>query len=342
MRGQRPGVSPRRPRQQIGRQLLEDELVVGQVGVERPGHIVAIGEGIEQPPLFLQTDIFLGVGIAGDVEPMPAPALAVMGRGQQPLDHPLEGAGRSVGFRNAAISAGVGGRPIRSNVARRSSVRRSAGGEGARPFCSSRARMKRSTGERSNGHRARPATPAGAPAVPPNVSSRRRSTAGPADRQLRASVSGQGAPCRTHSVSSATAAGRQAIVGRHLQIGVGVADGGNQPAFAGRAGDDDRAMFAPLEQCRAGVEPQLAFLLFRSVALLAMLDQQRPDCFSNCSIAFGRSGGGGGSFSRRGLGPAALRSDDRRPGDRRPATGSTRPERATGKANRRPASSTGI
>src|SRR5690349_6849199 len=44
----------------------------------------------------------------------------------------------------AAISSGVGGRPIKSNVARRMSVRRSGAGDGARPFASNRARINRS------------------------------------------------------------------------------------------------------------------------------------------------------------------------------------------------------
>src|SRR5205814_7430364 len=46
----------------------------------------------------------------------------------------------------ASISAGVGGRPVRSKVARRISVRRSAGGAGVNRFASSFARMKRSIG----------------------------------------------------------------------------------------------------------------------------------------------------------------------------------------------------
>ena len=45
---------------------------------------------------------------------------------------------------NASISSGVAGRPVRSKVARRSSVRRSAAGAGCPPCASSFARMKRS------------------------------------------------------------------------------------------------------------------------------------------------------------------------------------------------------
>src|SRR5205814_708535 len=48
---------------------------------------------------------------------------------------------------NAATSAGVGGSPIRSNVVRRISVRRSAVAAGERPFASSAASMKVSIGD---------------------------------------------------------------------------------------------------------------------------------------------------------------------------------------------------
>src|SRR3954471_23840955 len=57
----------------------------------------------------------------------------------------LANASGAVSARNASTSSGVGGRPIRSSVARRISVRRSAGFTGSRPSRSRRARMKRST-----------------------------------------------------------------------------------------------------------------------------------------------------------------------------------------------------
>ena len=47
---------------------------------------------------------------------------------------------------NASTSAGAGGRPVRSRLTRRASVRRSASGAGCKPAASSRARMKWSIG----------------------------------------------------------------------------------------------------------------------------------------------------------------------------------------------------
>ena len=93
----------------------------------------------------------VGVGVAGHVEPVPAPPLAVGGRGEQAVDEPREGVGRS-SARNASTSSGVGGRPVRSNVARRISVRLSAGAAGVSPAASSFARMKRSSGDWAHAH----------------------------------------------------------------------------------------------------------------------------------------------------------------------------------------------
>ncbi|GDY06895.1 hypothetical protein LBMAG52_03810 [Planctomycetia bacterium] len=42
------------------------------------------------------------------------------------------------------------------------------------------------------------------------------------------------------------------------------------------AGDDDRAILAPLSQSRGGIEPQSGLLLFGSVTADAMLNQDRP------------------------------------------------------------------
>ena len=83
-------------RQAVGGQLLGDELVVRQIAVERPNDVVAVGVGIRKPPL-LGEGVALGIGVAGHVEPVPAPALAIMGRGQQPIDQPLVGIGCTIG-----------------------------------------------------------------------------------------------------------------------------------------------------------------------------------------------------------------------------------------------------
>ena len=88
----------------------------------------------------------LRVGVAGHVEPVPAPPLAVVRRRQQPV-HDLGERVRASRREERSTSSGVGGRPVRSKVTRRSSVRLSAGGEGWSPSASSRASTNRSMSE---------------------------------------------------------------------------------------------------------------------------------------------------------------------------------------------------
>ena len=76
------------------RDLLADELVVRLVVVERVDHVVAVAPRVRPRVVLLEAR---RVGVAGHVEPVPAPALAVVGRGQQPVDEPLPGAARRIG-----------------------------------------------------------------------------------------------------------------------------------------------------------------------------------------------------------------------------------------------------
>ena len=84
---------------------------------------------------------------------MATPAFAIVRRRQQPIDD----MSLAVGDRSltkVSISAGVGGKPMRSMVTRRSSCSRDTSAEGCKPAASILARMKRSTGERSQPARA--------------------------------------------------------------------------------------------------------------------------------------------------------------------------------------------
>ena len=79
--------------QQVAGQLLDRELVERQVAVEGVDDPVAVlpdrARGVDA--------VAVGVGVAGQVEPVPAPALAVVRRGEQPVDQPLVGVGPGVG-----------------------------------------------------------------------------------------------------------------------------------------------------------------------------------------------------------------------------------------------------
>ena len=83
----------RRPRQHVAGELLDRELVVRHVGVDRGNHPIAIATGKRPRAILL---VAVAVGIAGQVEPVPPPALAEMRRSQQPIDEPLDGIGLRV------------------------------------------------------------------------------------------------------------------------------------------------------------------------------------------------------------------------------------------------------
>ena len=79
--------------QQVAGELLADELVVGHVAVEGVDHPVAVAVHLRDRVVGVVAG---GVGVADHVEPVPAPALAVGGRGEQPVDDLREGVRRLV------------------------------------------------------------------------------------------------------------------------------------------------------------------------------------------------------------------------------------------------------
>ena len=131
--------------QLVAGDLFLDEAVVGLVGVEGLDDVVAIAPGVGARLVGLEA---VGLGVAGEVEPVAAPALAVVRRGEQAVDELLEGVGRW-SARKASTSSGVGGRPVRSKVARRRSVICRRAAAGSSPLASSFARMKASIGVRA-------------------------------------------------------------------------------------------------------------------------------------------------------------------------------------------------
>ena len=165
-RRQRPAVVARR--QQVGGELLDDELVVRHVLVERADDVVAVGVRRTGSRRSSVEDVPLGVGVAGHVEPVPAPALAVVRArraGGRPAARRRRARRRPT---NASTSSGVGGRPVRSNVSpadQRPAVRLAATASAPSP----------------------PASPgrSGRPALPPSRASRARAAAAFDDRPER-------------------------------------------------------------------------------------------------------------------------------------------------------------
>ena len=70
--------------EQIAGQLLAHEPIVGFVGVERGDHIIAIAPGVAVGDVLVHS---VGVGIAGHVEPVPAPMFAI-GAAKPAADRP--------------------------------------------------------------------------------------------------------------------------------------------------------------------------------------------------------------------------------------------------------------
>ena len=114
--------------QLVAGQLLADELVVRLVGVERANDVVAIPPDERLGIVALEA---VRLGIAHQVEPVPAPVLAVMPRGEQPIDDLFVSVGRVVGQERRNFARGSAAGRSRRNRARRSSVALSAGGAGA-------------------------------------------------------------------------------------------------------------------------------------------------------------------------------------------------------------------
>ena len=70
-------------RELVGGELLMNEAVEGEVGVEGADDVVAVGVGVGEAAFGVADEVALGVGVAGDVEPVAAPAFAVAGAGEE-------------------------------------------------------------------------------------------------------------------------------------------------------------------------------------------------------------------------------------------------------------------
>jgi hypothetical protein len=90
--------------------------------------------------------------------------------------------------------------------------------------------------------------------------------------------------------------GGQLLLGGHLQIGVLVADGLDEQAFFGVAGDEGGAGFSTLKKRLARIEAELAFdLLAGAVTFITVIDEDRADAlfeeFEGLGVVGGEKGG---------------------------------------------------
>ncbi len=76
--------------EQVAGKLLDGELVKRHVLVDGPDHPVAVSVRIGAGRVLL---VAVAVGIAGQVQPVPSPAFAEVGRVEQAVDQPVVGFG---------------------------------------------------------------------------------------------------------------------------------------------------------------------------------------------------------------------------------------------------------
>ena len=69
--------------------MADEELVEGQIVVEGAHHPIAIQPSVDKGKLLWRVGVALGVGVAGDIEPVASPAFAKVRRGEQGFDRRL-------------------------------------------------------------------------------------------------------------------------------------------------------------------------------------------------------------------------------------------------------------
>ena len=84
-------------RDQIPRDLIAQELGVGEVLVERLDDPIAVAPRLAEVALRRQLNEISGIGVAHDIEPVPTPALAIQRRCEHAIHDPREGLGRFIG-----------------------------------------------------------------------------------------------------------------------------------------------------------------------------------------------------------------------------------------------------
>ncbi len=92
----------------VGGDLEEEELVVGEVLVEGADDPVAVGVSVDEAALLAGVDVAFGVGVAGDIEPVAAPAFAVVGAVEEAIDEAFDGGGVE-GIAGGGVGEGFAG-----------------------------------------------------------------------------------------------------------------------------------------------------------------------------------------------------------------------------------------
>ena len=252
-------------RQEIPGDLLAEELVVGQVAVEGPDHVIAVAPRVRDRVVAV---LARGIGIADHVEPLAAPLLSIGGRRQEPLDEPGERVRRGVGEEGRDL---VGrGRQAREVV-----------GDAA----DQRPRVGRGRGVRAE-------LQEGVDGAFGNGGTAER-LEGPVLQRRRLGGAGEGGAGPDPGLDVAQRRVRELPSGlrrRHDQVRVGLLQRFQEQAFLRMARHDGGAAVAALEKRGPRIDAKPALLLLRSVAGEALRVEQGPNPLLEALEAF-RGGG---------------------------------------------------
>ena len=286
--------------EEVAGDLFADELVVGEVAVEGVDDVVAVAPGIAEGDVFIEA---VGVGVAGDIEPVAAPAFAVVRGIQEAVDDAGEGVGRVVGEEGGDVvgrgreageveggaaeeGAFVGGRGEGDSVGLE--LGEDEGVDGI-------AEGKGGGGEIFRG---------GDGGIGDGLEGPEFTAGFEIDFAFGDFGGGLVARIgRAHFhplFEVADLVGGERAFGRHLAVAILVADGLDEAAFFRVAGDDGGAGFTAGEETVAGVEGEAAFefLGVSAVAFVAAVDEDGADAFFEevelLAGGFGGAGAGGG------------------------------------------------
>jgi len=263
---------------QVAGELFANELIVGLVGIERGDDPVAVAPGVRIGEVGSPA---ARLGIAGHVEPVPAPALAELRRAEQPVHRRFQGDLRLGGIRLHELL----------DVFRR----RRQTGQVERKAAQQRPRIGVSDRLQVPGLQAGQNEAVDVALWPGRVLDRRQTDllqrlerpegAALVDvdlvlRDLGGGIARVGSAHGDPLLEIGDDLAAQLLLGRHLEIFLGVVlEPLDKQALRRLARNDGRSGVASLEQAAAAIERQspLDLLGRRRVAGIALLDQHRPD-----------------------------------------------------------------
>ena len=285
-------------RQAVGGKLLDDELVVGLIGIERVDDVVTVGpRGFESldRAVFLES---LSVGITGGIEPVAGPAFAVVRRSQEAIHGALDDGGRGAGRlaftqgqrvhrQSRIILAGkgvdfhAGGRKADQVIGKAAEQRFAVGGltrheaflvelgqhEGVDLVLTP-------SGVAQLGRHGDLADRLEGPVTAGLIGKTRELGATGADRSGRAHLD----PLLKRSDLRVGKLGAL-LARRHRKFGIGLMDGNDQEGLLHVTRDDGRAKIATRQHARARIhdQPTLGDALLLRVTLIATLGKNRAD-----------------------------------------------------------------